>query len=422
MRRSLVLPLVFVASALAAAEFDPAAATNQVGLDLFRQLAPQKPNANLVLSPYSIASALALVYAGAEGTTREEMAHALHFAPDDAPVRTGFAGLRESLDQIAARSQTVAEARRRSGGRLDVIEWHAANRLFGQRGYAFRDAFLSLMKEGYGAPFEALDFRHAAEAGRSTINSWVQTQTRDKIRNLIPSGGVNASTRLVLVNALYLKAPWAKPFEEAETKARPFHVGGQEQTTDVPTMHAVKFGGYAEENGTIVVTSDYIGQGLQFLVVLPPEGKALDAFAAELTPADFARWARLGNGHPQSLSLFLPRFRVEGATIPLGPALRAIGVKSAFDDPAGSANFDRIAPRLPDDYLALAEIFHQTFVAVDEEGTEAAAATAATMLTLAAAAAPPRPIEVRVDRPFLFAIQHRASGACLFLGRITDPR
>jgi serpin B len=337
-------------------------------------------------------------------------------------VRTGFAGLRESLDQIAARSQTVAEARRRSGGRLDVIEWHAANRLFGQRGYAFRDAFLSLMKEGYGAPFEALDFRHAAEAGRSTINSWVQTQTRDKIRNLIPSGGVNASTRLVLVNALYLKAPWAKPFEEAETKARPFHVGGQEQTTDVPTMHAVKFGGYAEENGTIVVTSDYIGQGLQFLVVLPPEGKALDAFAAELTPADFARWARLGNGHPQSLSLFLPRFRVEGATIPLGPALRAIGVKSAFDDPAGSANFDRIAPRLPDDYLALAEIFHQTFVAVDEEGTEAAAATAATMLTLAAAAAPPRPIEVRVDRPFLFAIQHRASGACLFLGRITDPR
>ena len=104
-----------------------------------------------------------------------------------------------------------------------------------------------------------------------------------------------------------------------------------------------------------------------------------------------------------------------------GSALRRLGVKSAFDEPQGSANFDRIAPRQPNDYLKISEVFHQTFIALDEEGTEAAAATAAVMM-FGAMADPKKPIEVRVDRPFLFAIQHRASGACLFLGRITDPR
>ncbi|HVS53545.1 MAG TPA: serpin family protein [Opitutaceae bacterium] len=423
MRLRLALPsCLLIATFAGAAEFDAASATNQVGLDLFRRLAPQKQQSNLVLSPYSIASALALVYAGADGTTRAEMARALHFASDDQSMQAGFATLRASLDQIAAQSKNIAAGRQRIGGRLDVIEWHAANRLFGQQGYAFRDAFLALMKNGYAAPFEPLDFRRAAEPGRATINAWVEEQTRGKIRDLIPRGSIKPDTRLVLVNALYLKAPWSKHFEERETRPRPFHVGGADQTQEIPTMHDVRFGGYVEEDGLTVVTLDYIGGGLQFLIVLPAEGKSVDEVADRVTPADFARWSKLGQDRRQSLSLFLPRFRAESATLPLGAALEDIGVKSAFDVPSGSANFERIAPRKPSDYLALDEVFHRAFVVVDEEGTEAAAATAATMVTLAAIAEPPPPIEVRVDRPFLFAIQHRASGTCLFLGRIVDPR
>jgi serpin B len=106
----------------------------------------------------------------------------------------------------------------------------------------------------------------------------------------------------------------------------------------------------------------------------------------------------------------------------LGRELRALGMKSAFDQPRGSANFDRIAPRRPDDYLCISEVFHKTFLSLDEKGTEAAAATAVAMVTASAVREKPKPIEVRVDRPFLFAIQHRASGACLFLGRLSDPR
>lgn len=407
--------------AVTAAEFDAAGATNHLGLDLYRQLADQRPQGNLVISPYSIESALALVYAGAEAGTRAELSRVGRFPDADATVQAGFAGLRTALEKVSINSRSTAEKRSRNGGRVDAIEWQAANRLFGQKGYAFRDAFLALMKDGFVAPFEALDFKNAAEASRGTINAWVEEQTRKKIRNLIPRGALTTDTRLVLVNALYLKAPWQTPFEKTRTKPLPFHVEGNVATRDVPTMQATTFLGHAKEAGFTVVSVDYLGGELQFLLLLPDGDRTVGEIAKKIGANDFARWSGLSQQRRLSVSLFLPKFRVEGATVPLGDTLRALGVKKAFDEPPGSANFDRMAPRSPDDYLALSNVFHQTFIALDEEGTEAAAATAAVMMTLSAAMPPPTPVEVRVDRPFLFAIQHRASGACLFLGRISEP-
>jgi serpin B len=179
---------------------------------------------------------------------------------------------------------------------------------------------------------------------------------------------------------------------------------------------------HAAEDGLTVVALDYLGGDLQCLILLPPDGQPIESLATRLTPDDLARWSKLGAGGRKSVALYLPKFRVEGTTLPLGRTLRQLGMKSAFDEPPGSANFDRIAPRKPNDYLAISEVFHQTFVALDEEGTEAAASTAVAMVALTAIAEPQRPVEVRIDRPFLFAIQHRASGTCLFLGRVTDPR
>lgn len=422
-RLSMVLVLWFTLPlAGTAGGFDAASAINRVGLDVYRQLAETRPGQNLLVSPYSIESALALAYVGAEGTTRTELARALYLPPDEAPIQVSLDELRSALDQVARQSKASSDARRRMGGRVDSIEWHVANRLFGQRGYAFRQPFLTLMQDGFAAPFEQLNFRNDAEQARGTINSWVEDQTKNKIIDLVPRGALTADTRLVLVNALYLKAPWQNSFEKTATQDRPFRVRESEARA-VPTMHDIAFRGHAAEDGLTVVTVNYLGSGLQFVVMLPAEGRSVDSIAAKLTTEDFARWAKLGaEVRPVSVSLFLPKFRIEGATIPLGQALRALGVKNAFDEPQGTANFDRIAPRKPDDYLALSEVFHQTFIALDEEGTEAAAATAVTMVTLAASAAPSRPVEVRVDRPFLFAIQHRASGTCLFLGRIMDPR
>jgi serpin B len=406
---------------LAPTDFDAARATNSVGLDLFRELAKSRSGPNLVISPYSIESALALAYAGAAGVTRNEMARALYFPEGNGPLESEFSRLRTAINATAEGSKAPADARTRNGARTDPIEWNQANRLFGQQAYPFRDPFLALMRDGFAAPIQLLDFIANPEPSRFAINAWVEEQTRQKIKALIPMGGVTADTRLVLVNALYLKAPWDVPFAKSGTVPRTFHPTSF-SSREIPTMNRTGRVGYAAEDGMTIVTLAYLGAGLQFVIMLPDQNQSADAVAARLTPTHFARWANLGQTSSQNVDLYLPKFTVPGTTFPLRPALKALGVKSAFDDPRGSANFDPIAPiRLPDDYLYVSDVYHQTFVALDEEGTEAAAATAIVLVTTTSAIIPPPAIPVRVDRPFLFAIQHCGTGVCLFIGLIADP-
>ena len=410
---------LLLAASACGADFDVATATNQVGIDLYRQLAADAPEANLALSPYSIESALALAYAGADGETRTEMARVLHFPEDDQPLQAAFASLQVSLDRIADNSVQAKRQSEKRGGRRDVIEWHAANRLFGQKDYDFRSSFLAVLKDGYDAPFEPADFKNHAEQERLRINSWVEDQTGDRIRNLVPGGGVSRKTKLALVNALYLKAPWESPFVEGATTGLPFYPGG-EKTETVPTMRRTAGLAYMKGDGFTAVALPYLGGELQFLILLPDERDGLGRLAAKITP-ELLR--ACGRGLPQRVALYLPKFRLEGSTIPLAGKLQALGMRTAFDIPAGSANFDRAAPRRSDDYLLISEVYHQAFIAVDEQGTEAAAATAVAMfLGSAVRPNPPKPIEVRVDHPFFFAVQHFASGVCLFFGSVANPR
>jgi serpin B len=163
-----------------------------------------------------------------------------------------------------------------------------------------------------------------------------------------------------------------------------------------------------------------VGSELQFLVLLPDDINGLRALESKLTGDTLAACARLDT---RDVDLYLPKFKIEPPTIALAENFEALGMKTAFDKPQGSANFDKIAPRKPNDYLYISQIFHKTFIAVDEKGTEAAAATAVAMMAgTALRSPPPPPIEVKVDRPFVYAIQHVPSGVCLFLGRVTDPR
>jgi len=419
MKPQLVLIASLLAVRVAAADFDVATSTNQVGIDLYRQLAAETPAKNLAISPYSIESALALAYAGADGETRAEMGRVLYLPQDDQPIQVAFAGVRESLDRMVVKSAQRAKLLERDGGHEDVVEWQAANRLFGQQGYAFRDSFLELLNTGYAAPFESLDFMHGAEKARVAINSWVGSQTKDKIRDLIPADGVDNSTRLVLVNAFYLKAPWAQPFKKAMTTDLPFHADGT-RTETVPTMRTTTRLDYLKGNGFAAVVLPYAGGELQFLILLPDDQDGLGPLIAKLTPELLHDCS--DRSQPLLVSLDLPKFRLEGSTIPLHEKLKALGMKTAFDLPPGSANFDRMAPRKPKDYLMISEVFHQTFVAIDEKGTEAAAATAVAMMMGGGGGRPFVPIEVRVDHPFLFAIQQRSSGVCLFIGSVAEPR
>jgi serpin B len=390
---------------------------NALGLDLLRR--SSATDGNTVLSPYSIQTALAMTWAGAADATYEEMTRVLHYPSDEQALHRSMAALREALESAADRTVRLAERARANDGVGDPLTLSVANRLFGHGGFAFREPFLALTRDVYAAPFEVLDFESDPERARQHINHWVEEQTRRRIADLIAPGGIEEDTRLVLVNAIHLQAPWREPFAPSATGPAPFHLRDG-RTVEIPTMrHKGRFG-FAQRDGFRVVTLPYLGGELQFLILLPDRIDGLDRIEFELTADQLVSFATVP---PAELILHLPKFRVEPPLMRLGAELQALGMKTAFDKPRGTANFDRMAPRRPDDYLKISEVFHKTFLALDEQGTEAAAATAVAMLRVTALPVPtPDPIEVRVDRPFLFAVQHRPSGAALFLGRIGDPR
>ena len=420
MKRLLILQLfgaLVVAMAHAATTFDLAAkATNEFGVDLHRQLATG--NENLCASPFSIESALGMTFAGADGDTRTQMARVLHFPSDASTVAASFSSLQHSLEQMSAKTTELFKKSREFGGPSEPITLNIANRLFAQKDYEFRQDFLSLVKQYYGAAFEPLDFVVDPKAATQHINEWVADQTRDKIRDLIPEDALNKLTRLVLANALYLKAPWADAFSEKTTQPELFHVRGG-APVNVPTMRKTTRFGYAKREGFVAISVPYVGDDLQFLVLLPDEIDGLRALESKLAADVLAQCTKL---EAREVDLHLPKFKLEPPTIALAEKLQALGMKSAFDIPQGSANFDKMAPRKPNDYLYISNVFHKTFIAVDEKGTEAAAATAVVMMRATAMRPKPPPIEVKVDRPFVYAVQHVPSGSCLFLGRVTDPR
>jgi serpin B len=420
MKRLLILQIFGALVAMmahAATNFDLAAkATNDLAVQLHRQLATG--NDNLCVSPYSIESALAMTFAGADGETRMQMARVLHFPSDASAVDESFASLQHSLGEMNAKTAELVKKSKEFGGPSEPITLKIANRLFAQKDYDFRQDFLSLVKQNYGAAFEPLDFTANPAAATQHINKWVADQTRDKIRDLIPADALNKLTRLVLANALYLKAPWADAFSEKTTHPESFHVRGG-APVNVPMMRKTARLGYAKREGFTAVSLPYVGDDLQFLVLLPDEVNGVRALESKLTAEILAQCTKL---EARDVDLHLPRFKLEPPTIALAEQLQALGMKSAFDIPQGSANFDKIAPRKPNDYLYISNVFHKTFIAVDEKGTEAAAATAVVMMRATAVRGPkPPPIEVKVDRPFVYAVQHVPSGTCLFLGRVTDP-
>jgi len=319
---------------------------------------------------------------------------------------------------MSAKTAELVKESKKFGGPSEPITLNIANRLFAKKGYPFRDAFLSLVKQYFGGAFEPLDFAADPAAATQRINKWVADQTRDRIRDLIPGGALDKTTRLVLANALYLKAPWANEFSQSATKSEPFFVRGA--PVDVPMMRKTTNFGYARREGFTIVSLPYAGNDLQFVVLLPDDINGLRDLESKLTADVLASCAKL---EKRDVDLHLPKFKLEPPTVALKEKFEALGMKTAFDIPPGSANFDKIAPRKPNDYLYISNIFHKTFIALDEKGTEAAAATAVVMMAGSALISPPpAPIEVKVDRPFVYAIQHVPSGVCLFLGRVTDPR
>lgn len=393
-----------------------ARAINGFGLDLHRALSKQEPGANLVFSPYSLEAALALALRGADGETRDEMAKVLRVPATETDFLEGLAKLDGELAKVAARSAKLVKQSEKYGGPSTPVKLSTANQLFGQKGYGFRKDYLAFAS-GRGTPFEAMDFMGQTEPSRRAINQWVSEKTNQLIPDLIPAGGLTSRTRLVIANALYFKAAWVEPFGEAQEGD--FHKADG-STVKARMMSDESYLPAAKRDGYSVFSLPYVGREMSFLVLVPDQVDGLPTLEAKITPGLLAEAASLPGVKTE---IKMPKFSLRPPVLSLSQTLAGLGMKTAFDLPPGSANFGRLAERRPSDYLAISEVFHQARLDLDEKGTEAAAATAVVMVAAGAAISKPKePLVINVDRPFLFALQHTATGTCLFLGRVTDPR
>ncbi len=361
----------------------------EFAFDLYRELFDV--GENLFYSPHSLSMALAMTYAGARGTTEQQMAQTLHYALPQAQLPPAF----NALDQTLAR---------RVEGE-DAFRLHIVNSLWGQRGYTFLDSFLDIQAEYYGAGLRMADFAQSEEA-RRLINRWASDQTEDRIPDLVPPGVINGNTTLVLANAVYFEAAWMHPFAEDATHDGAFTLLDGSQVT-VPTMEQVTELKYAEHSGVQAVELPYEGAELSMVILLPEEG-AFEDFAQGLDTGGLS--AILDDLEPTGVRLAMPRFRF-GAGFRLKDALIALGMTDAF----GDADFSGMDGTRE---LFIGEVCHEAFVAVDEAGTEAATATAVLVQRKGGAVVEQ---EVRLDRPFLFLIRDIETGAILFLGHVVNP-
>lgn len=411
---------VTLAPTAMAERLDPNAAVvhsnNAMAIDLYRQFVEAgESNDNVFFSPLSITSALMLTYEGARGETEDEFEKVLGIPSTD-PAR---------LDGLAKIEYHRALGKILKGyneGDERPFELAVANGLWGEKTMPFRNEFVETLGEHYKAPLKQVDFSNDAENQRQAINAWVSKQTQDRINDLLPDGSVDAMTKLVLVNAIYFKAPWVHEFSERKTTDQPFTLlpaEGQDagETVEVPLMHQTgeRFR-YGDYDGYDALAMYYQGGDFSMIVLLPDQTDGLADLEAKLDADQLA--ADLDAMQLEMVNLWLPKWEMT-LSYDLAPPLKAMGLNKAFEP--GAADFTGISDSADGEGLYISAAVHKAFIAVDEKGTEAAAATAIAIGLTSAPPPPDRVIDFRVDRPFVYLIRDNQSGAILFMGRVTDP-
>ncbi|MCK9563985.1 MAG: serpin family protein [Bacteroidales bacterium] len=365
------------------------AGVNGLGIDLYHQLRGASDD-NLVISPLSVALALGMILPGADGAAVDELLRALGA---------------DSADTARHRLGSLQRAMAERDG-TDGITLAIANRGFAQQDFPLRPEYVDQLAQWYDLGIEAVDYGEP-EAARRTINRWVATRTHDLIAELLPPGAIDSAARLTLVNAIYLLADWLHPFDEARTSGQPFFFAdGSEE--EVSTMTATLNVATASGDGYRAVELPYQGDELAMLIIVPDD---LSAFETTL---DSERLDAIVAGlQANRVRLWLPKAEVRfngSLAAPLG----SLGVQRIF-----CASCDPLPGMSADGGLVVSDVVHETYLLMDETGTEAAAATGAVISVTSMPLPPP---ELRVDRPYFLALRDRASGVLLFFGRVMDPR
>lgn len=365
---------------------------NLFGFKLY-QILTINEKGNIFISPYSISSALAMTYAGARGNTKKQMSKVLHFNLPDDELHFAFSKLNSIFNTPKSDFQLAI-----------------ANSLWGQINYPFQEDFLYLVKKYYSAGFNLVDFVDEVnrEKVRNEINKWVEDRTNKKIRELIHKEDLNSLTRLVLVNAIYFKGKWKYTFDKDETKELPFFLN-ENKTSKVFMMHQINEFNYYEDQDLQAIELPYSGNELSMMIILPRD-KNLSKIEKNLNYDMLDNISR--SMEKEKVDLYLPKFKIEERYI-LNEALIKLGMTDAFSDML--ADFSGMTG---DRDLYISKVIHQSFIEVNEEGTEAAAATAVIMSGKGIGLGPK---VFKADHPFLFFIIHKTTNTILFMGRFIEP-
>ena len=359
--------------------------------DLYRAQIGSDSSSNVFFSPYSVSVALAMTFAGASGNTASQIASAMHFTLPPDRLHTAFDAIDLQLES-------------REGIKLNV-----ANSIWGQRTLAFGKPFLDTLAIDYGSEVRGVDFIGATNQATAAIDGWVADHTAGKIQNLFPPGSLDASTRVVLVNAVYFDANWKTQFDSSKTTSSPFtKLDGSTVTASM--MNNEKL------NANVAVAPTYTAVDLPYaggqtsMLVIVPTGMQFASVDAALG-GDFLKQI-VASLRPQDIALSLPKFTLKGASVSLKSALSALGMIDAFDPDKAD-----LSAMVPNQRLHVDDVVHQAFVRVNESGTEAAAATGVDNKL----AAIDQPLHVDASRPFFFVLRDIPTGAVLFVGRVMDP-
>ncbi|XP_015473378.2 heterochromatin-associated protein MENT-like [Parus major] len=399
--------------------------TNRFTLDLYKKLNETSKGQNIFFSPWSIATALSMVYLGAKGDTATQMAEVLHFnqtAREEGSSETRPSSARpkkRKMDPEHEGAENIHSGFKKLlsdiNKRRNTFLLKSANRLYEEKTYRLLPEFLQLITSYYNAKPQAVNFKRAAEQVRAQINSWVENQTERKIQSLLPAGSLHSRTVMVLVNAIYFKGTWEKKFLEKNTSEMPFRIS-KTKTKPVQMMF-LKDKFFILHEATMkfrIIELPYVENELSMFVLLPDDisdnTTGLEMVERELTYEKLAEWTKSSNMMKADVDLYLPKLKVE-ENYDLKSPLSSMGIQNAFDP--RQADFTGMSVKKD---LFISQVIHKAFVEVNEEGTEAAAATGVLMMRSRVPT-----MTFKADHPFLFFIRHNKSQTILFFGRFCSP-
>ncbi|HNZ52457.1 MAG TPA: serpin family protein [Candidatus Pacearchaeota archaeon] len=379
-------------------------ANNQFAFDLYSELAKTEKD-NIFYSPYSISAALAMTYEGAKGKTAEEIKEVFHF-PETSVLRPNYAAIYNKINEDNKEYQLST-----------------GNALWVQQDYLLLNDYSEAVERYYGGKASNVDFIKETEKSRQTINSFIEEQTNNKVKELIPAGQVDHLTRLVITNAIYFKGTWEWEFDKSDTRDKNFYIT-PENVVKTPMMYMdsdkATFN-YADLEKLQILELPYKGDKISMLILLPKQGEAYDYEKGEKITynynlEDIELSSEKLNEYKSEMqetklsAIYLPKFKFDTKYFMVS-TLSEMGMPTAFSMQADLSGIDG------SQNLYIQNVIHQAFVQVDEKGTEAAAATS---IMIGIKSAMPSNV-FRADHPFIFIIQEKETGNILFMGRMTDP-